>query len=101
MASEENKEEARDRYSSRNKISKEKVAIAKQAASENLYDELDKNGPMIIYCLAKTKHRRSKDIDRIPFAKVVNRKILCRDEQIKKRWKNYFNGLLNNEKNRE
>jgi len=48
IASEENKE-VRERYTSRNKISKEKIAIAKQAASENLYDELDKNGPKIIF----------------------------------------------------
>ena len=65
IASEENKEEARERYISWNKTSKEKVAIAKQAASENLYDELNKNGPKIIHRLAKTRHRRSKDIDKL------------------------------------
>jgi len=37
----------------------------------------------------------------MPFVQGVNGKILCEDEQIKKRWKNYFNGLLNNENNGE
>jgi len=35
-ASEENKEEARELYIIQNKTSKEEVAVAKQAASENL-----------------------------------------------------------------
>ena len=42
-ASEDNKEEARERYTSLNKTSKEKVAIAKEAASENLYSEIERN----------------------------------------------------------
>ena len=84
-----------------NKTSKEKVAVAKEAASENLYDKIEMNGPKIIHRLAKTRHRRSKDIDRIPFVKDIDGKILCEDEQIKKRWENYFNGLLNNENIRE
>ena len=100
-ASEDNKEEARERYTSLNKTSKEKVAIAKEAASENLYSEIERNGPKIIHRLAKTRHRRSKDIDRIPFVKDIDGKILCEDEQIKKRWESYFNGLLNNENSRE
>ena len=47
--------------------------------------------------MAKTRHRRSKDIDRIPFVKDNNGKILNEDDDIKKRWKDYFDCLLNNE----
>lgn len=85
IASEENKEEARERYTSRNKISKEKVAIAKQAASENLYDELERSGPKIIHRLAKASHQRSKDIDRIPLVEDIDGTILCEDELIKQK----------------
>ena len=55
----------------------------------------------MIHRLAKTRQRRSKDIDRLSFVKDGDGNILNDDSEVKERWKNYFNTLLNTENNRE
>jgi hypothetical protein len=71
--------------------------MARDAANENLYKELTENGPKMIHRLAKTRQRRSKDIDRLSFVKDRNGNILSEDSEVKERWRNYFNTLLNTE----
>ena len=78
-----------------NKISKEECAIAKETGYEDLYKDLEENGPKKIYNLARTRQRRSKDIDRIVFIKDEQGTIMSEDKDIKERWKEYFNKLLN------
>jgi len=58
-----------------NKISKEKCAIAKEKGYEDLYRDLEEIDPNKIYRLARTRQRRSKDIDRIVFIKNEQGKI--------------------------
>jgi exonuclease III len=94
-------EEAREIYRNRNKTSKEKCASARDEAYENLYKELDDNGPQKIYRLAKTRQRRSKDIDILPFVRNEDGKILSNEEDVKRRWRNYFDNLLNTENPRD
>ena len=94
-------DEAREIYRNKNKTCKEKCAIAREAAYENLYKELYDNGPQKIYRLAKTRQRRSKDIDRLPFVREGNGEILSEEEEVKQRWRNYFDSLLNTENLRE
>ena len=57
-------EEDREFYRNCNKTCKENCGIARDAAYENLYKELADNGQKMIHSLAKTRQRRSKDIDR-------------------------------------
>ena len=97
----ERSEEAREDYKQKNKTCKEKCAVAREHASENLYKELEENGPQIIHRLAKTRSRRSKDIDRMPFVRNQEGNILCDGEEIKNRWRGYFDTLLNTENRRE
>ena len=70
---------------------KEKCGVA---AYESLYRDLADNGPKMSHHLAKTRQRRSKDIDRLSFVKDGDRNILSDDSRVKEKWKNYFNTLL-------
>lgn len=88
-------EEDKETMKRLNKISKEKCAIAKEKGYEDLYKDLEENGPKRIYKLARTRQRRAKDIDRIVFIKDEQGKIMSEDKDIKERWKEYFNRLLN------
>ncbi|XP_046863365.1 uncharacterized protein LOC124457122 [Xenia sp. Carnegie-2017] len=84
-----------------NKISKEKCAIVREKGQEQLYKDLEQNGPKRIYKLAKTRQRRAKDIDKITFVKDEQGKIVSEDEKIKERWREYFDRLLNTKNNRK
>ena len=88
-------DEDRESYRNLNKISKGKCAAAKDQGYEALYNDLEMNGPKRIYKLAKTRHRRSKDIDKITFVRDEEGKIQSEDNKIKERWKTYFSKLLN------
>jgi hypothetical protein len=77
------------------------VAIAKEKGYEKLYEDNMENGPKNLYKLAKTRKRRSQDIDRMIFVKDREGKILCADDDIKKRWREYFDKLLNTKNQRK
>jgi len=70
-----------------NKIGKEKCATIKKKGYEDLYKNLEENGPKKIYRLARARHRKSKDIDRIVFIKNEDVKIRSEEKDIKERWK--------------
>lgn len=74
---------------------------AKEAAYEKLYTELEDDGPSKIYKLAKTRQRRSKDIDHLKFVKDEDGKIFGEDDAIKERWRGYFKTLLNTQNCRD
>ena len=62
--SDENKEKFREA----NRASRKAVRITKDAAYEDLYAKLDsREGIKMVYTLAKTRERRSKDISDMPF----------------------------------
>ena len=89
-------------YRKASKEAKKSVAIAKEHAFEELYDKLDsKEGPTIIYKLAKSRERRTRDLTDIAFVKDRDGKILTDGESIRTRWKGYFQLLFNVENDRE
>ena len=94
-------EEDRVIYTNLNKISKTEVAKAKDIAYEQLYKDIEEKGPKIIYKLAETRQRRAKDIDRLTFVKDKEGNVMCEDDTIKSRWKEYFNTLLNTKNKRK
>ncbi|CAM4652884.1 unnamed protein product [Leuciscus chuanchicus] len=69
--------------------------------NEELYRDIEENGPKKIYKLAKTRQRRAKDIDRLNLVKDQEGKIICEDVKIKERWREYFSTLLNTKNNRK
>ena len=57
-------------YRKASKEANKSVAIAKEHACEELYEKLDsKEGPNIIYKLAKSRERRTRDLTDIAFVK--------------------------------
>ena len=83
------------------RASRKAVRIAKDAAYEDLYTKLDsREGIKMVYKLAKTRDRRSKDISDMPFINSLEGQILTVGSDIKLRWLTYFEGLLNTENTR-
>ena len=96
--SDENKEKFREA----NMASRKAVRIAKDAAYEDLYAKLDsREGIKMVYKLAKTRERRSKDISDMPFKNSLEGQILSVESDIIQRWLTYFEGLLNTENTRK
>ena len=96
--SDENKEKFREA----NRASRKAVRIAKDAAYEDLYTKLDsREGIKMVYKLAKTRNRRTKDISDMPFINSLEGQILTVGSDIMLRWLTYFEGLLNTENTRK
>ena len=84
-------EEQHCAYKEANKPAKRAVAMAKEEAYEELYTKLDtREGAKIIYKLAKSRDRRSRDISDIAYyVKDEDGTILTESGKIKGRW-NFF-----------
>ena len=96
--SDENKQKFRDA----NGASRKAVRIAKGAAYEDLYAKLDSRERIkMVYKLANTRKRRSKDISDMPFINSLEGQILTVEIDIIQRWLTYFEGLLNTENTRK
>ena len=73
-------------YKEPNKAAKRAVAMAKGEAYEKLYTKLDtREGAKLIYKLAKSRDRRSRDISDIAYVKDEDGTILTKSGQIKGR----------------
>ena len=95
-------EEQHCAYKEANKAAKRAVAMAKEEAYEELYTKLDtREGAKIIYKLARSRDRRSRDISDIAYVKDEDGTILIESGKIKGRWKFFFYKLFNAENQRE
>ena len=87
-------EQDHEQYKVKKKVSKKD--IAKENAYEDLYQKLDsKEGTNMIYNLAKTRHRRTKDISDNIYISDADGNILTDHEKIKDRWQEYVEELFN------
>ena len=96
--SDENPDDAqvRERYNEAKKKAKKVVAQSRSIASKSLYDKLGTlEGEQMIYRIAKTRERAKRDIEECSYIKNRNGNILTEGNDIKKRWKEYFDELLN------
>ena len=90
------------RYKEANKECKRVLAIAKENAYSQLYEELKgKEGRKKIYKLANARKRMATDIGRITAVKNKDGTLLTGDDEVKGRWLDYFDDLLNIENERE
>ena len=95
-------DEDKDDFREANKRAKREVAKAKENAYKDLYDKLDSiDGQKMIYKLSKTRERRTRDLTDIAYIKDSNGTILTDEDEIKARWKESFETLLNVENERE
>jgi hypothetical protein len=75
---------------------KRAVSVAKGQAFDDLYQRLGtKEGEKDIYRIARTRERKTRDINQIKCIKDGTDRLLVKDEEIKDRWREYFDKLFN------
>jgi hypothetical protein len=78
------------------KEAKKVVQEAKYKAYDELYSKLGTNdGEKNIYKLAKTREMKTRDLNGVKCIKDEDQRVLVKEEQIKERWKSYFDKLFN------
>ncbi|GJW46904.1 retrovirus-related pol polyprotein LINE-1 [Tanacetum coccineum] len=87
---------ATERYKLAKREAKIAVARAKDKAYEDLYKKLDsKEGANDIYKIAKARERRRRDLGNVRYIKDEGGRTIVREEDIRKRWGEYFYSLFN------
>ena len=76
--------------------------MAKGRAYDNLYARLEtKEGKKELYRLARQRNRVRKDVQHVRVIKDENGNVMVNSEAVLKRWKKYFEKLMNEENNRD
>ena len=84
------------KYKLAKKDAKKTVSEARDEAYEGLYQFLGtKDGERRIFKLAKSRERKTRDIDQVKCIKDEEGNTLVREHDIQKRWKDYFHKLFN------
>ncbi|GJY63207.1 retrovirus-related pol polyprotein LINE-1 [Tanacetum coccineum] len=87
---------AKERYKVAKREAKIAVAQAKDKAYEDLYKKLDsKEGANDIYRIAKARERKRRDLGNIRYIKDEEGRTIVIEEDIRKRWGEYFSSLFN------
>nr|AWA44767.1 hypothetical protein SO140N16_000001 [Saccharum officinarum] len=80
------------------RVAKRAVSVAKGQAYDGLYQRLGtKEGKNNIYRMARIRERKTRDINQIKCIKDGTDRLLVKDEEIKDRWREYFDKLFNGE----
>ena len=81
---------------------KKAVAMAKGHVYDDLYARLEtKEGEKELYKLARQKDRAGKDVQHVRVIKDENDNVMINLEAVLKRWKEYFEKLMNKKNNRD
>ncbi|KAK3527261.1 hypothetical protein QTP86_018624, partial [Hemibagrus guttatus] len=95
-------EENRQEYKELQRRVKREVSKAKQKAYEELYTRLDtREGEKDLYRLARQRDRDGKDVQQVRVIKDREGRVLTSEESVQRRWKEYFEELMNEENERE
>ncbi|KAK3574795.1 hypothetical protein QTP86_018385 [Hemibagrus guttatus] len=95
-------EENRQEYKELQRRVKREVSKAKQKAYDELYTRLDtREGEKDLYRLARQRDRDGKDVQQVRVIKNRDGRVLTSEESIQRRWKEYFEELMNEENERE
>ena len=87
-----------EKYKMAKKAAKRAVGEARGRAYEDLYQLLGtKEGERDIYKMAKIRERKTRDIGQVKCIKDGAGQLLVKDEEIKHRWREYFDKLFNGE----
>jgi hypothetical protein len=77
---------------------KRAVSVAKGQAFDDIYQRLGmKEGEKDIYRIARTRERKTRDINQIKCIKDGTDRLPVKDEEIKNIWREYFDKLFNGE----
>ena len=89
-------------YKEKKNKAKKAVAMAKGRVYDDLYARLEtKEGEKELYRLARQRNRAGKDVQYVRVIKDENGNVMINSEAVLKRWKEYFEKLMNEENNRE
>ncbi|KAK3544402.1 hypothetical protein QTP86_010538 [Hemibagrus guttatus] len=95
-------EENRQEYKELQCRVKREVSKAKQKAYDELYTRLDtREGQKDLYRLARQRDRDGKDVQQVRVIKDRDGRVLTSEESVQRRWKEYFEELMNEENERE
>ncbi|KAK3532754.1 hypothetical protein QTP86_028122 [Hemibagrus guttatus] len=95
-------EENRQEYKELQRRVKREVSKAKQKAYGELYTRLDtREGEKDLYRLARQRDRDGKDVQQVRVIKDRDGRVLTSEESVQRRWKEYFEELMNEENERE
>ncbi|KAK3523864.1 hypothetical protein QTP70_010508 [Hemibagrus guttatus] len=95
-------EENRQEYKELQCRVKREVSKAKQKAYDELYTRLDtREGEKDLYRLARQRDRDGKDVQQVRVIKGRDGRVLTSEESVQRRWKEYFEELMNEENERE
>ncbi|MCJ8736395.1 hypothetical protein PDJAM_G00258030 [Pangasius djambal] len=94
--------ENRQEYKELQRRVKREASNAKQEAYDELYTRLDtREGQKDLYRLARQRDRDGKDVKQVRVIKDRDRRVLTSEESVQRRWKEYFEELMNEENERE
>ncbi|KAK3536514.1 hypothetical protein QTP86_013837 [Hemibagrus guttatus] len=95
-------EENRQEYKELQRRVKREVSKTKQEAYDELYTRLDtREGQKDLYRLARQRDRDGKDVQQVRVIKNRDGRVLTSEESVQRRWKEYFEELMNEENERE
>ncbi|KAK3544907.1 hypothetical protein QTP86_029244, partial [Hemibagrus guttatus] len=94
-------EENSQEYKELQRRVKREVSKAKQKAYNELYTRLDtREGEKDLYRLARQRDRDGKDVQQVRVIKDRDGRVLTSEESVQRRWKEYFEELMNEENER-
>ncbi|KAJ1253571.1 hypothetical protein BS78_K232400, partial [Paspalum vaginatum] len=80
------------------KIAKRAVSEAKGKAYDDLYQRLStKGGEKDVYKMARIRDRKTRNLNQVKCIKDARDQLLVKEEDIKLRWREYFDNLFNEE----
>ena len=89
-------------YKEKKSKAKKAVAMAKRRAYDNLYARLEtKEGEKELYRLTRQRDKAEKDVQHVRVIKDENGNVIVNLEAVLKRWKEYFEKLMNENNNRD
>ena len=89
-------------YKKKKSKAKKAVAMAKERTYDNLYARLEtKEGEKELYRLARQRDRAGKDVQHVMVIKDEIGNVMINSEAALKRWKGYFEKLMNEKNNRD
>ncbi|KAK3510502.1 hypothetical protein QTP70_009139 [Hemibagrus guttatus] len=95
-------EENRQEYKELQHRVKREVSKAKQKAYYELHTRVEtREGQKDLYRLARQRDRNGKDVQQVRIIKDRDGRVLTSEESVQRRWKEYFEELMNEENERE
>jgi hypothetical protein len=86
------------KYKEARRNTKKAVSEARGQAYTKLYRKLDtKEGENDLYKMTKLRERKTRDFHQVKYIKDEADRLLMKDEEIKNKWRAYFDKLFNDE----